>query len=237
MQKLLSLMRSAIDEYNMISEGDRIAVGLSGGKDSLALLKMMSELRRFYPNRFELFAITIGMGWESMDFSVAEQFCRSIDVPFVFKEGNIGRIVFDIRKETNPCSLCAKMRRGALNDAALELGCKKVALGHHYDDAVETFMLSLLYEGRLSCFQPMTYLDRKDITVIRPMLLIPERKLTAFARRADLPVVHNPCPADKHTKREDAKQLLSELEGRYPGIKGNVFGAIKRSNLKGWQKP
>ena len=235
-QKMLSLVRSCADDYRMLAPGDRVAVGVSGGKDSLTLLRVLAELRRFHPSGFELEAITLDMGYEEMDFGPVADLCRELEVPYTIRETQIKQVIFDIRHEENPCALCAKMRRGALNEEAKKRGCNKVALGHHYDDAVETFLLSLLYEGRISCFLPVTYLDRMDLTVIRPMLYVHEKTIRSFAERAGLPVVHNPCPADKNTKREDVKQLLYELEGRYPQIKEHIFGGLQRSPLPGWKK-
>ena len=172
MQKMLSSLRRCIDEYNMISQGDNIAIGVSGGKDSLALLATLAELRRFYPKKYYLQAITLDMGYENADFTPIAEFCRKIDVPYTVKKTQIKQVIFDIRHEKNPCALCAKMRRGSLNDAALELGCKKVALGHHFDDAVETFLMNLLFTGQLGCLKPSTYMSRADVTQIRPMLYI-----------------------------------------------------------------
>ena len=235
MQEMLSMVRSCIDDYQMIRPGDKIAVGVSGGKDSLTLLRVLAELRRFYPVPFELYAITLSMGYEDMDFAPVAALCQELDVPFVLRETDIKSVIFDIRKEQNPCALCAKMRRGALHDEALKLGCHKVALGHHFDDAVETFLLSLIYEGRISCFQPVTYLDRTDITLIRPLLYVQEKAVRNFAARQKLPVVFNPCPADKHTKREDVKQLLHRLEGEYPALRQHIFGGLQRSPLPGWK--
>ena len=236
MKNMFSLVRSCVDDYGMIGPGDSVAVGVSGGKDSLALLRVLAELRNFHPSGFSLHAITLDMGYDTMDFSPVAELCRQLDVPYTIRKTQIKQIIFDIRKESNPCALCAKMRRGALNDAALALGIHKVALGHHFDDAVETFMLSLIYEGRISCFQPVTYLDRKDITLIRPMLYLHERTIQNFVRRQELPVVHNPCPADKNTKRQEVKDLLYELEGRYPDLKNHIFGGLQRSPLDGWKK-
>lgn len=236
MQNMLSLTRSCIDDYGMIDPGDKIAVGVSGGKDSLALLVLLAEMRRFYPSPYEVHAITLDLGYDEMDFSPIKALCEKINVPYTIKETNIKHVVFDIKKDPNPCSLCAKMRRGALHGKAQELGCNKVALGHHFDDAIETFMLSLIYEGRISSFRPVTYLSRADITVIRPMLYIHERTITNFSRKQELPIVHNPCKADKNTKREDVKQLLYELEGRYPDLKKHIFGGLQRSPLPGWNK-
>lgn len=230
MQKLLSYLRRGVDDYNMINDGDKITVGVSGGKDSLALLYALAKLRDFYPKKFELYAVTLSMGYEEMNFDKVAQLCKELNVHYVLKKTDIAQILFEIRKETNPCSLCAKMRRGALHDAALELGSHKVALGHHNDDALETFMLSLVYEGRVNCFSPVTYLDRKDITLIRPLLYAPENYITGFARRYELPIVKNLCPADKHTKREYVKNLVKQLEHENPGFKTRLFTAIEGSH-------
>jgi tRNA(Ile)-lysidine synthase TilS/MesJ len=234
MQKMLSYVRRAVDQYHMIEEGDTIAVGVSGGKDSLALLVTLANLRRFYPKKFTLKAITLEMGYDEMDFSKVAQLCHQLDVEFITQKTQIKTIVFDIRHEENPCSLCAKMRRGALNSTAKENGCNKVALGHHYDDVIETVMMSLLYEGRFNCFLPQTYLDRQDITVIRPMIYTPESYIRSFARRQELPIVQNPCPADGNTKREEIKQLLRTLENQNHGVRQRIFGAIQRYPLRGW---
>ena len=234
MQKLLSLLRSCADDYSMIDEGDRIAVGVSGGKDSLTLLVLMAALQKFYPKHFALEAVCIDMGLGGMDFSPVEHLCESLSVPFARVQTEIGKIIFDYRKEKNPCSMCAKMRRGALTNALVERGYNKVALGHHYDDAVETFMMSLLYEGRISCFQPVTYLDRTGITQIRPMLYITEQQVAHFAERQKLPVVRNTCPADKHTKREEIKRLVYELSGRYPDFKAHIFEGMQKLPLPEW---
>ena len=235
MQKLLSQVRKCIRDYQMLSPGDRVAVGVSGGKDSLALLRLLAELRDHSAVPFELLAVTLDMGYEEMDFSPVADLCARLQVPYTLRRTQIREIVFDIRKEENPCALCAKLRRGILNETAVALGANKVALGHHYDDTVETFALSLIYEGRISCFLPVTYLDRTGLTLIRPMLYLHEKTIRNFAEREHLPVVHNPCPADKNTKREDIKALLYELEGRYPGLKDNIFGGLQRSSLPGWK--
>ncbi len=229
MQKLLSYIRRGVDDYKMINENDHITVGVSGGKDSLALLVGLANLRRFYPNSFKLSAVTLDMGF-GMDFTPVAQLCDELEVEYVLKKTDIAQILFDIRKETNPCSLCAKMRRGALHDAALELGSHKVALGHHNDDALDTFMLSLVYEGRVNCFSPVTYLDRKDITLIRPMIYAPENYVIGFAKRYELPIVKNRCPEDKRTKREYAKNLIKQLERENPGFKTRLFTAIEGSH-------
>lgn len=229
MQKLLSYIRRGVDDYKMIEENDHITVGVSGGKDSLALLYGLAGLKRFYPKPFKLSAVTLDMGF-GMDFTPVEKLCEELGVEYVLKKTDIAEILFNIRKETNPCSLCAKMRRGALHDAALELGSHKVALGHHNDDALDTFMLSLVYEGRVNCFSPVTYLDRKDITLIRPMIYAPENFVIGFAKKYELPIVKNRCPEDKRTKREYAKNLIKQLEKENPGFKTRLFTAIEGSH-------
>ena len=234
MQKMLSYVRRAVDQYHMIEDGDVIAVGVSGGKDSLALLATLANLRRFYPKKFELKAITLEMGYEEMDFTPVAELCKKLDVEYITRQTDIKTIVFDIRQEENPCSLCAKMRHDALNDTAKQCGCNKVALGHHYDDVIETVMMSLLYEGRFNCFLPMTYLNRRDITVIRPMIYAPEAYIKSLVRRLELPVVHNPCPADGNTKREEIKQLIRTLEHQNHGVRQRIFGAVQRYPLRGW---
>lgn len=236
MKRILSYTRRGIDDYNMIQEGDKIAVGVSAGKDSLTLLCAMAYLRRFYPKKFELVAITVDMGFEGgMDFEPIRALCRELDVPYHVIPTEISKIIFDVREETNPCSLCAKMRRGALNTAAKELGCTAVALGHHFDDVVETFMLNLFFEGRLGCFSPVTYLSRVDITVIRPMIYMPEKDVREFANKNSLPVIASPCPADKNTQREEMKQLLRRLEFDNKGLRYRIFGAITRGGLDGFK--
>ncbi|MBR6259870.1 MAG: adenine nucleotide alpha hydrolase family protein [Oscillospiraceae bacterium] len=235
MEHLTSIVRRCVEDYNMIAQGDTIAVGISGGKDSLTLLCTLAKLRSFYPKRFQLHAITLSLGFEGMDFSGVRELCRELDVPYTIKDTDIKSVVFDQRRESNPCSLCAKMRRGALHDAMLELGIKKIALGHHFDDAIETFFLSLFYEGRLSCFQPVTYMSRTGITQIRPLLYVGEGTIRNFAERYDLPVVANPCPEDGKSRREDVKVLIRELTEKYPDLRNKVFGAMQRLPLEGWQ--
>ena len=234
MQKMMGLMRRCIDDYHMIEAGDRIAVGVSGGKDSLTLLTVLAALRAYYPKPFELEALSIDMGLGGMDFAPVEALCRELDVPFTIRHTEIGKIIFDYRKEKNPCSMCAKMRRGALNDLILEHGFNKVALGHHFDDAVETMLMSLLYEGRIGCFEPVTYLSRTGVTQIRPMLYVGEQAIEHFAARMQLPVVHNTCPADKHTKRQEVKELIVALQAQYPDLKTKIFGAMQRLPLPKW---
>ena len=238
MNKILSLVRRCVEDYDMIQAGDKIAVGVSGGKDSLMLLTALAKLREFYPVPFQLEAVTLDMGHADgrlgMDFSPVADYCRSLGVPYTLKESEIHHVIFDLRREKNPCSMCAKMRRGALHGVLQERGLTKIALGHHFDDAVETFFLSLIFEGRLSCFQPVTYLDRTGITQIRPLLYCGEQLIRHTAQRLDLPVVENPCPADGNTKRQEIKELVYELQGRYPGLKARAFGAMQRLPLPEW---
>lgn len=234
MKKLLSLTRRAIDDYNMIQKGDKVAVLISGGKDSLGALYALWELKKFYPKDFELIALTLDMGFEGADYSAIIKKCGNLGIEYHIKKSNLADILFNIRKEKNPCSLCAKMRRGMLSDLAKLHGCNKVALGHHLDDAVETFFLSLFYEGRIYCFSPVTYLSRADITQIRPLIYMYENDITSFANKEALPVAFNPCPASNRTKREEIKNIISNLEKSNPKIKSLLFGAIKRSNISGW---
>ena len=235
MKRMLSFVRRAVDDYNMINDGDRIAVGVSGGKDSLTLLEVLSELKRFYPKSFELVAITVDMGFEGSDHSEIEEFCRRLKVQYKIVKTDIAKIIFDVRKEKNPCSLCAKMRRGALHLAAVESGCNKVALGHHYDDAVETFMLNLFFEGRLGCFSPVSYLSNRKITLIRPMLYATEKDVTYFVGKRTLPVMASLCPEDKKTERENMKTLLAELERTNHGLKHRIFHAMCEGNIDGFK--
>ena len=232
MQKLMGLTRRCVEDYHMISPGDKIAVGVSGGKDSLVLLKLLAGLRQYMD--FELQAITIDMGL-GMDYSGIEAMCRELDVTYSIVKTEIAPIIFDHRREKNPCSMCSKMRRGALNQALLDRGLNKLALGHHYDDAVETFMMNLLFEGRIGCFQPVTNLDRTGIIQIRPMLYIHEKTVDSFASRMNLPVVENRCPVDKQTKREEIKRLIYDLSATYPELKDRVFGAMQRLPLPEWE--
>lgn len=233
MSKVVGPMRRAIQDYDMISDGDCIAVGVSGGKDSGALLFALEQLSHFYPKRFSLVAVIIDMG-AGMDYSPLEERIRSAGIECVRKETDISRLIFDIRKEPNPCALCAVLRRGALNRAAVEMGANKVALGHHYDDVLETFLLNLIHGGRLGCFQPVTYLDRSDLTVIRPMIYVQEKDARSFCNKNQIPVISNPCPANGQTQRQEMKDLMKEMEKRYPGLRKRIFGALKRSGLDEW---
>lgn len=227
-------VRRAVDDYRMIEAGDRIAVGISGGKDSLILLLALNHLKTYYPRPFELEAITIELGFEGMDFTPVAELCRSLGVPYTCVKTDIKEIVFDVRKEDNPCSLCSKMRRGALNDAIKARGISKLALGHHFDDAVETYMMSLLMEGRINCFRPVTYLDRSGVTQIRPLIYAGEQKIANLAAELELPVVENPCPEDKSSKRYEIKKLLAAMSEEYPDMKSKIFGAMQRLPLDGW---
>ena len=234
MQAILSHVRRCIEDYEMIAPGDRIAVGVSGGKDSLILLYAMAKLKEFYPVPFELHALTVHPGVPEMDFGPVAKLCDDLNVPYHIINTEIVDIIFNHRKEKNPCSMCAKMRRGAIHNAMKELNLNKIALGHHFDDAVETFFLSLFYEGRLSCFQPVTYLDRTGITQIRPLLYCGEGMVRNAAVRHELPIVHNPCPADGNTRRQEVKELIEHLRKDYPNLKDYVFGAMQRLPLPEW---
>ncbi len=236
MQKLMSGMRSCMEAYNMIEPGDKIAVAVSGGKDSVTLLAALAEMRRFYPAPYSLYAVTIDMcfGGKSGDYSEIAELCRMLDVPYTVRKTEIARIIFDVRKEKNPCSLCARMRRGALHDTAVSLGCNKVALGHHADDAAETFFLNLFLTGQLGSFPPVHYMSRKNIYLIRPMILTYERDISGVAKRYNLPVKKSGCPADGNTMREQIKRQIAELEKTYPGLKSKVLGALRRAGYGGW---
>ncbi len=236
LQRLLSLTRQAIDDYHLIDDGDRIAIGISGGKDSLTLLYALHGLMKFYPRQFELHAITVDLGFDEFDLTPAKTLCERFSVPYTIIPTQIAKILFDVRKETNPCALCAKMRKGALNQAALELGCNKVAYAHHKDDVVETMLLSLIYEGRFYSFSPRTYLDRTKITVIRPMIYVDEADIIGFKNKYELPVCKNPCPADGFTKREYVKNLTKQLFQENHDSKNNMFHAITAGQIPGWPK-
>lgn len=234
MQRLVGLVRRCVDDYHMILPGETVAVGVSGGKDSLALLTLLAALREYHPAGFRLEAFTVDLGLEGMDFTPVEDFCGKLDVPYHLIKTEIGPIVFQHRKEKNPCSMCSKMRRGALSNAIREAGISKIALGHHYDDAVETFLLSLFYEGRISCFEPVTYLDRTEVTQIRPLLYLGEKSIETLSKKLSLPVVENTCPMDKNSKRQEVKELIAHLSERYPDLKSKIFGAMQRLPLPQW---
>lgn len=236
MQKILGYMRRAIQEYDLIHDGDRICVGVSGGKDSLVMLNGLVLLRRFIGIKYELVAVTLdpGFGGVDGDYSAVIEYCKMNDVEYHVIRTQIGEIIFDVRKEPNPCSLCARMRRGALHDAAIQFNCNKVALGHNYDDAVETFIMNLFTEGRIGCFSPISYLSRKNLHMIRPLVLAPEREVKKAALKCDLKIVKSKCPADGHTNRQKTKEFLAEMEHNDHGFKDRLFGAMKRANIDGW---
>ncbi len=233
MQKLIGKVRAAVEKYNMIEEGDRIAVGVSGGKDSLFLLCALHELSRYYPKRFTVTAVTADpcFGGRETDLSGISALCKDLSIPYTIKRTDLGRVIFEDRREKNPCALCAKMRRGILHNLCLELGCNKLALGHHQDDAVETFLMNLLYGGKLACFSPVTYLSRKGITAIRPLLFCTEREIANAAARMALPVVKSGCPADGVTARKDMETLFHSLEKDFPDLRAKLFGAMERGGL------
>ena len=234
LQQLLSYTRKAVDDYQMIEDGDHIAVGISGGKDSLTLLYALHGLKRFYPKKFALSAITVDLGYEKFDTEPLRELCEKLEVPYTVVKTEIAHILFEERKESNPCSLCAKMRKGALNDAVKEMGCNKVAYAHHKDDIIETMLLSLLFEGRFHSFSPKTYLDRMDLTVIRPMMYVDEMDVIGFQHKYNLPVAKSRCPIDGFTKREYAKNLVKQLNQEHPGARNRMFTAILNGNISGW---
>ena len=234
LQKLLSLTRKAVDEFGLIDPGDKIAVGVSGGKDSLTMLYALHGLMRFYPNPFTIEVITVDLGHPGFQADKIENLCRELNVPFHLVKTEIGPIIFQERKESNPCSLCAKMRKGALNQAIKEMGCNKVAYAHHKDDIIETMLLSLIFEGRFHSFSPRTYLDRMDLTVIRPLMFVDEMDVIGFKNKYNLPVVKSKCPVDGYTKRQYAKELLKQLNTDHPGARERMFHAILSGNISGW---
>lgn len=234
LQQLYSYTRKAIDDYHMIEEGDKIAVGISGGKDSLTLLYALHGLMCFYPKKFTIEAITVDLGFKNLDVARVQALCDELQVPYHVVKTEIADIIFEQRKESNPCSLCAKMRKGALNDKAEALGCNKIAYAHHKDDIIETMMLSLIYEGRFHSFSPYTYLDRMKLTVIRPLMYVNEADVIGFQNKYELPVVKSPCPMDGNTRREYVKQLIKQLNMENPGVKERFFHAIISGNIKGW---
>lgn len=234
LQQVMSYVRRAVDDYHMIEDGDKIAVGISGGKDSLTLLYALNGLKRFYPHKFDIHAVTVDLGFKNLNLTKIEQLCKELGVEYTIVKTDIADIIFEQRKESNPCSLCAKMRKGALNDAIKAAGCNKVAYAHHKDDVVETMLLSLIYEGRFHTFAPVTYLDRTEITVIRPLMYMDEADVIGFVNKNNVPVVKSPCPADGHTKREYVHMLLKQLNQENPGVKMRMFTAIQTGNIKGW---
>lgn len=236
LQQVLSYTRRAVDDYHMIEKKDKIAVGISGGKDSLTLLYALHGLKRFYPEQFDIHAVTVDLGFRNLDLSRIQALCRDLEVDYTIVKTDIAQIIFEDRKEENPCSLCAKMRKGALNQAIKEAGCNKVAYAHHKDDVVETMLMSLIYEGRFHTFAPVTYLDRMELTVIRPLIYMNEADVIGFVHKYNVPVVKSPCPADGYTRREYVKQLLRQLNLENPGVKERMFTAIQNGTMKGWEK-
>lgn len=238
MRRIVSQVRAAVDDYGMILEGDKIAVGISGGKDSVVLLRALCDLKRFYPQKFQLVAITVDMRFNKQDgnFSSIKNLCDEYGVEYIVKPTDLYEIIFEVRKEENPCALCARMRRGILHDTAKELGCNKIALGHHLDDAAQTFVMNLLLESRVGCFAPVTYLSRKDITMIRPLVYVREREIEAAVERLSLPVVKSGCPANEKTKREDIKNLLNDLSKQYGDVPEKIVGAMQRGKIDRWEK-
>lgn len=236
MKKLLSLTRAAVDKYNMIEAGDKIAVGVSGGKDSLALLYVLAKLRDFYPKPFSLLAVTLDYQFNGVaeDYAGIEALCKELKVEYIVRRTNLWEVIFETRKEKNPCSLCAKMRRGLLHDTAVANGCNKVALGHHLDDAAETFLMNLLNGGNIGCFSPVSYLSNKKLYLIRPLIFAYEKDVAAAARRAELPVVKSRCPMDKGSNRQSMKELLDALEKDYPAVRKKIVGALERSHIDNW---
>lgn len=234
LQKVLSYIRRAVDDYHMIEAGDHIAVGISGGKDSLTLLYGLHGLMRFYPKPFKIHAVTVDLGFDNLNVTQIKELCEQLDVPYTVVKTDIAHIIFHERKESNPCSLCAKMRKGALNEAIKAAGCNKVAYAHHKDDVVETMLMSLIFEGRFHTFRPVTYLDRMDLTVIRPLMYMNESDVIGFVNKFQVPVVKSPCPADGYTKREYVKNLLKSINKDNPGVKERMFTAIQNGNMEGW---
>lgn len=236
MQKILGYMRKAIDEFNMIEDGDKIAVAVSGGKDSSSMLLGLKNLQRFYPKKFDIIATCVNPGFEFFDSKLIEDFCKSIDVPFFEELSHSKEIVFDIRKEKNPCSLCANLRRGALNTVAIREGCNKISLGHNEEDVLETFLLNLFYTGNIHTFAPISFMDRSKITLIRPMIYTPEKYIKNFVKKNNIEVMPKACPMDGVSKREDMKNLIKYFQKDLPHIRSNLYGAIKRANIGGWNK-
>lgn len=236
MQKILGYMRKAIDEFNMIEQNDKIAVAVSGGKDSFTMLLGLKNLQRFYPKKFQIIAVCVNPGFEFFNSKLIKDFCKNIDIPFFEELSHSKEIVFDIRKEKNPCSLCANLRRGALNTVAIRQGCNKIALGHNEEDVLETFLLNLFYTGSINTFAPVSFMDRSKITLIRPMIYTPEKYIKNFIKKNNIEVMPKACPMDGTSKREDMKNLIKHFQKDLPHIRSNLYGAIKRANINGWNK-
>lgn len=236
MQRILSYLRKAIDEYEMIEDGDKIAVALSGGKDSITLLMALKNLQIFYPKKFDIIAVSVNPGFEFFNSDFLRKTCDNLKVSYVEEISHIKEIVFDIRKEKNPCSLCANLRRGILNSVAIREGCNKIALGHNEDDVLETFLLNLFYNGNVSCFAPVSYMDRSKITLIRPLIYAPEKEIKRFIKKNQIEVMPKNCPMDGVSKREDMKRMIYDLERQIPNVRSNLYGAVARSHIKGWKR-
>ena len=236
MQKILGYMRKAIENYNMIEDGDKIAVALSGGKDSITMLMGFKNLQRFYPKKFDIVAVTINPGFEGFDLDLLRNLCNDIDVPLIIEDGHMKEIVFDIRDEKNPCSLCANIRRGMLNSIAIREGCNKIAVGHNEDDVLETFLMNLFYAGSINTFAPISYMDRSKITLIRPLIYAPESYIRSFVKKNNITVMPKACPMDGYSKREDMKEFLFKMQKEIPHVRANLYGAIKRNNVNGFRE-
>lgn len=236
MQRILSNLRKAVEDYNMIEEGDKIAIGLSGGKDSLSLLLALKNLQLFYPKKFDIIAISVHPGFDFFEPSYLKEICEKLNIPYFIEESHIKEIVFDIRQEKNPCSLCANLRRGILNSIAIREGCNKIALGHNMEDVLETFFLNLLYTGNIHTFSPISYMDRSGLTVIRPLVYTPEKEIKRFIKKENIQIMNKCCPMDGKSKREDMKELINSFSNEIPQIKANLLGAIKRSGIDGWKE-
>ena len=232
----LSYVRKAADDYRMIENGDKIAIGISGGKDSLTLLWALKHLKRFYPASFDIHAVTVDLGFKNLNLERIKDLCKELEVEYTIVETDIAKVIFEDRQEDNPCSLCSKMRKGALNQAVKGLDCNKIAYAHHKDDVVETMLMSLIFEGRFHTFAPVTYLDRTELTVIRPLIYMNEADVIGFVHKYNVPVVKSPCPADGYTKREYVKNLLKQLNLENPGVKERMFTAVKNGSLRGWSE-
>ena len=236
MQKILSYMRKAIEDFHMIEDNDKIAVGLSGGKDSITLLMALKNLQIFFPKKFDFIAVSINPGFDFFDTNFLTNLCDSLSIPLFIESNHAKEIVFDIRKEKNPCSLCANIRRGTLNSIAIQEGCNKIALGHNKEDMLETFLLNLLYTGNISTFAPISFMDRTKLSLIRPLIYTPEKEIKRFIKKNNITVMPKNCPMDGASKREDMKILINNLQKEIPRVKENLFGAISRSNINGWTK-
>ena len=236
LQQVLSYVRKAADDYRMIENGDKIAIGISGGKDSLTLLWALKHLKRFYPASFDIHAVTVDLGFKNLNLERIKDLCKELEVEYTIVETDFAKVIFEDRQEDNPCSLCSKMRKGALNQAVKGLDCNKIAYAHHKDDVVETMLMSLIFEGRFHTFAPVTYLDRTELTVIRPLIYMNEADVIGFVHKYNVPVVKSPCPADGYTKREYVKNLLKQLNLENPGVKERMFTAVKNGSLRGWSE-